>query len=661
MTQPARISEAPSSRPQLTPAGVQLIPVPGAQHLAVRIAPVTARDNFQPSSWHHVQLSPGPEAGWFAFDSNALGLADGEYEYEFVVDGNENSPIPDPYAEEITRFGGYRGVLRIRNGLVQRPIFSWDGEFDSARPLKNNHELVIYELPMRWTSMESDVQERQVGLGTFDHALFAHLPYIADNGFTAIELLPVQDSPDTINWGYGTRFFFAPDYDMGGPIELKAFIKRCHQLGIRVILDVVMNHAKDCPLQRLAKDWFFLDSPHEEGREHDWGGKAFRFATPAPQGRFLAREFLYNMARFWVSEYHVDGFRIDEFKGIKNYDFLQDFTQSAWETHDSVSGDTPFIVIAEDSARRAEVTARTHRGRRVVDAIWDFNQRDELRRSVSDLVHTRFGEPARRSRVEATIRGHQSWDDWSRRFDGGFADMAQRIVYLTSHDVEKLGEQRLLNYLLREELAQRGWTDLKYRNIQRVVDGYRGSEGDFTAPDAVDALGAAFERARSAYCLLMTSVGIPMLLAGEEFGDTHDTNHEDWRQKMSDVVNWTRRGRPRHNQLGQQFKALAQLRTSHPALLRNETEFFYFHPSFDENEGERVFAYCRTGGLPLYSPGQVIVVANLSRRNYPSFNLPWHWSRMQEHAVSSQGAPASAQWQWANVPLLPGQVRVFSS
>jgi hypothetical protein len=90
-------------------------------------------------------------------------------------------------------------------------------------------------------------------------------------------------------------------------------------------------------------------------------------------------------------------------------------------------------------------------------------------------------------------------------------------------------------------------------------------------------------------------------------------------------------------------------------------EFFYFHPSFNENYGERVFSFCRTAGYPLYSSGQVVVVANLSRHNYQSFKFPWHWKNSQERAVSSQGGKTSFTWQQADIPLLPGQVRVFTT
>jgi 1,4-alpha-glucan branching enzyme len=103
------------------------------------------------------------------------------------------------------------------------------------------------------------------------------------------------------------------------------------------------------------------------------------------------------------------------------------------------------------------------------------------------------------------------------------------------------------------------------------------------------------------------------------------------------------------------------LRTSHPALHRNEVDFFYFHPSFDENEGERVFAFCRTAGKRLNSPGQVVVVANLGRQSYSSFYLPWQWSAKTEVGSSALGGAASFSWQWANIPLMPGQVRVFQT
>lgn len=260
------------------------IPAPDAETVAVRFAPLSARDRFAPEAWRREPLQPVPSAaGYYEVDINSLHLPDGTYEYEFLVSTGDGSPrvVPDPFAEEITRFGGYRGIFHIGEGRRVRPTFSWEDELPGGRALPNNNEIVIYEMPLRWMEAESPDYARQVGLGDFDHVIFAHLDRLTELGINAIELLPVQDSADTLNWGYGTRFFFAPDFDMGMPVDMKFFVKCCHQRGIRVFLDVVMNHARDCPLDALAEDWFFLRSGEEPDRP-SWGGRRFNYRRPAP-------------------------------------------------------------------------------------------------------------------------------------------------------------------------------------------------------------------------------------------------------------------------------------------------------------------------------------------------------------------------------------------
>lgn len=264
-------------------------------------------------------------------------------------------------------------------------------ELPAGRTLPNNNEIVIYEMPLRWMASAAPDYIRQIGLGDFDHVIFERLDELTELGINAIELLPVQDSPDTLSWGYGTRFFFAPDFDMGTPVDMKFFVKRCHQRGIRVILDVVMNHASDCPLAALADDWFFLQSGDEEGERPSWGGRIFRHRREAPDGTYPAREFHYRMAEFWVREYHIDGFRIDEFKGIDHWEFVQTFRERAWAAHQQLFSNRPFLVIAEDSWRRAAAAqdrSTNPNGRKVVDAIWTFAFRDDARRLLRNPLHT---------------------------------------------------------------------------------------------------------------------------------------------------------------------------------------------------------------------------------------------------------------------------------
>jgi 1,4-alpha-glucan branching enzyme len=272
-------------------ANLLRVPAPNAGQVDVRFALVDDRDSFDPLGWRHQQLSPSAASGHFEITLDDLGLGDGVYEYEFVIDRDEDAPVADPFAEEITRFGGYRGLFRIAGGVRVRQSFSWADELPGGVVLPQNNELVICEVPMRWMTGRSDELDRQVGLGTFERYLFERLDELVSSHINAIELLPVADSPDSINWGYGTRFFFAPDVDLGGPVDLKLLIKRCHQRGIRVLLDVVMNHSKECPLQQLADDWFYLrPGSAEEGDRDYWGGRLFRYRTQR-DGRYPAREF----------------------------------------------------------------------------------------------------------------------------------------------------------------------------------------------------------------------------------------------------------------------------------------------------------------------------------------------------------------------------------
>lgn len=654
--------------PPATPTGLLRIPAPAASTISLSFAPLSARDTFDPPHWRTEAMAKGAD-GHFTIDLDVLHLDDGAYEYEFLVDdtaANSGRRVADPFAEELTRFGGYRGVFHIGGGKRFRRPFSWADEFPQGIALANNNAIVIYEMPLRWMSAAPDDDDfRQIDLGTFDSAFFERLDDIVALGVNAIELLPVQDSPDTLNWGYGTRFFFAPDFDMGSPVDLKFFIKQCHRRGIRVILDVVMNHsASKCPLVSLADEWFYLPpGSNEEGDRPDWGGRAFRYVKPF-NGKYHAREFHYRMAEYWVREYHVDGFRIDEFKGISNWDFVQSFRDRAWSVHENLFPGRPFLVIAEDSWRRAEVAqnlSSNPNGRQVTDAIWNFAYRDEIRRLLRAGIATKFGQPSRTDRIRGLISGSSMWDDYSSATKRGFTDLAQAINYVTSHDVGNEGEQRYMNDAFAQILRYVGLGDGSVANVRDCVD-YLESKSDAIRQAHADAL----DRVRSAFAILMTSVGVPMFLAGEEFGDVHDLDFGNYRLKMSDPVDWRRRDRPGHRTLWEGVRDFIRLRTSNAALQRDEIEFFHLHPNLDQNSGPWVFAYARTEGKPLGSRDQVVVVVNAGGQNFPEYWLDWPWGETDR--VREWAAPPSADRPQfpsnshrAGLSLAPLQVRVFTT
>jgi 1,4-alpha-glucan branching enzyme len=671
----------PSRAIEVAPPGILAIPAPGAAKVEIRFSPISARDHFDPAAWNRQTLQPQADApAMYQIDVNALELADGTYEYEYLID---DVPVADPFAEELVRFGGYRTVFHIRDGRRTTTPFAWDEELPEGVRLANNDELVLYELPLRWMSA-GPAPRRGMMLGTLEKTIFERLHDFSELGINALVLLPIQDSPDTLNSGYGTRFFFAPDIDAGAPVDMKLLVKLCHQRGIRVILDLVMSHSRECPLEKLAPESYYLNPGEENGRNPQ-GGRLFRYSTPVNDS-YPAREFQYQAGSFWIREYHIDGFRVTGFNNIDNWEFVQAFAERTTETHQDIFPGRPFLVIAEDSQGRAEITQdhpQNPQARRLVDAVTNVTLQSELRQLLTDRLCTFPGQPSRTDRIRSMISGERLWDSRRGAYREGFTDTIQAVNYLTSHDVAQEDKARLMNFLLADSLRRRGLLELEENaanvvnqlaqrglldrnelrmNLMKQIVGTDGAQ----PPEFQAAREEALERVAGAFALLATSSGLPMFLAGEEFGDIHDLPWGDSRLEMSDPVDWTRRDLPGHQTLMARVREFINLRTSHPALRQNEIEFFYFHPSLDENDGARVFAYCRTGGQPLGSAGQVVVLANCGPQDYSTFEIPWLWSNLEsvkEHGVSLREGASQflADEQRMILSLAPFQVRLFTT
>ena len=635
--------------------GLIRIPAPGATGVWIRYAALQDRDEFNPPAWPSIALTPSATyAGWWEFDIDARALPDGTYEYEFLLNSNSGSPVSDPYADAITRFGGYRGLFHVAGGIRVAPTFRWDAGVEFGTGLAQNNQIVVYEMPLKWMSKATD--NPLVDLGTFDEVVFEHLDSLQSLGINCIELLPIQDTSQTLDWGYGTRFYFAPDYDMGSVVDAKFFIKSCHERGIRVILDVVMAfYSPTCPLGLLASAWF-MSPPGDKGR-NGWGQNLFRYDTPAYGSYYAAREFLCQMAEFWVTEYHVDGFRIDDFPDIDNWDFVQEFHDRATAASNSAFPGKPFLVIAENSNRQFVTTAPdpgNPNGQKVVDSIWNFGFQQEIRLAVTGALTTNYGQPSRTQRVQHFLSKDGPWNGWTQSFDQGYTDMACAVNYATSHDVQ--GAPRMMDVILGPVLQSVGYPDGGYLSVKAAVD-----QPQSTAVSA--AVATALGRLFGVFALIMTSVGIPMFLAGEEFGDIHDTDPNAVDAKQQNPVQWQRAAYTANAALMARVGALIQLRTSNPALQRNEIDFFYFHPTFDDNGGPWVFAYARTHGAPLGSAGQVIVLANLGPQSFNSFSFPsWPWGSrpLREIGYSSGASSYDDVWNVLSVSLDGFQVRVFS-
>jgi 1,4-alpha-glucan branching enzyme len=150
-------------------------------------------------------------------------------------------------------------------------------------------------------------QDRE-GIGTYREFADLVLPRIQRLGYNTIQLMAIQEHPYYGSFGYQVTNFFAAAHWYGVPEDLKYLINRAHEMGIRVLLDVVHSHA--CPnvgeglyLQDGTDDQYFLSG--DGGWHPAWGTKLFNY------GRVEVLHFLLSNLKFWLTEYHFDGFRFD--------------------------------------------------------------------------------------------------------------------------------------------------------------------------------------------------------------------------------------------------------------------------------------------------------------------------------------------------------------
>jgi maltooligosyltrehalose trehalohydrolase len=198
----------------------------------------------------------------------------------------------------------------------------------------------------RWE--EAVIYELHVGaftpLGTFSSAR-ERLDYLADLGITALELMPVADFPGHRNWGYDGVFLFAPDSTYGRPEDLKELVQSAHDRGIMVLLDVVYNHfgPEGNYLRSYAPQFF------TERHRTPWG-EGINFDGPESRA---VRDFFIHNALYWLSEYHVDGLRLDAVHAIIDDSTPHILTELADAVRKSIEPDRQVHLILENDRNQS--------------------------------------------------------------------------------------------------------------------------------------------------------------------------------------------------------------------------------------------------------------------------------------------------------------------
>ncbi len=425
--------------------------------------------------------------------------------------------VPRAYRRAAAAEPGDNAAVAMKSVVVDPTAYDWEGDSPLRRP---SSQTIVYEMHVRGFTRHPNSGVPEARRGTYA-GLIDKIPYLQDLGISAVELLPVfqfdaQDCPQgdgrTNYWGYQPVSFFAPHQayssrrDPLGPVdEFRDMVKALHRAGIEVILDVVFNHTTEGGEAGPTLCFKGFDNPVyyilEAGgaRYADYSGCGNTLNANHP----IVRRLILDSLRYWVRHMHVDGFRFDlasilarDSSGhpLANPPVLWDIES------DPVLAGTKLIAEAWDAAGLYQV------GSFVGDSWkeWNGRFRDDARAFFR-------AEPGSLRRFADRLIGSPQIYSHKRR------EAEQSVNFVTCHDGFTLNDlvsyERKHNHANGEENRD-GGDDNRSWNC--------GVEGPSDDP-AVERLRE--RQIRNFFTVTMLSLGMPMILMGDEVRRTQGGNN----------------------------------------------------------------------------------------------------------------------------------------
>lgn len=429
-----------------------------------------------------------------------------------------------------------------------------------AGGLKSAADWVIYEMHVRdYTHAAPGIKHADKFLGIVEPATLAHLK---DLGVNAVHLLPsfdfasVQEQFPNVpqyNWGYDPKNYNVPEgsysTDPWKPEvrirEFKTMVKRLHEAGIRVILDVVYNHTfniKNSNFQLTYPDYFYRKNA--DGTYSDGSGCGNETASERP----MMRKYMLESVKYWATEYHIDGFRFD-LMGIHDMETMNDIRAELNKIN-------PDILVYGEGWSAGSCAY------------------PEEKRAVKAHILQMPGIAAFSDEMRDALRGPFS-DDKKGAFLAGIAGSEESLKFGIAGAIAHPGvDMTRVNY------SKTPWATEPTQMIGYVschddmclVDRLRASIPNIDADELM-------RLDKLAQTVVFTSQGIPFMLAGEEMLRDKKGVHNSYNSPDSiNALNWS--NLDRYPQLYLYYKGLIQLRRHHPAFRLGTAELVRKHLEF---------------------------------------------------------------------------------
>jgi 1,4-alpha-glucan branching enzyme len=471
-------------------------------------------------------------------------------EYKYVITNNGTHWRVDPRARDV--------VNSVGNGIIVNTAYSWT---PFTPPAWN--EMVIYEMHIGTYNDAAGGNP-----GTWNSAI-AKLDHIQSLGCNAVEIMPIAEFPGDFSMGYNPVNLFAPESVYGTVDNLRTFIEQCHQRGMAVLIDVVYNHLSPTDLEYSVWKFDGYSTYSDTGgiyffenefRSTPWGTRPNFDSGPV-------RSFLRDNVIYWLTEYNMDGIRMDgtaymreQYGEEGDTDVPGGWSLMQWINNEVDAAFAQKICIAEDMRDNDWLTKTTGEGGAGFDSQWDAGFHHKI---VDVLKKTSDSDRNMWDVRDAIVHVYNGWD-------------TQRVIYTESHD---------------EAGASSGKSRLPEEISPGDADNYWAKKRS--------TLGAG---------LVFTSPGIPMLFMGQEF-------LEDGAWQDSDPLDWTK---------NTTFAGIKALYTDLIELRRNlsgHTKGLQAKNTnvFHVNNTNKIIAFHRwwNGGVG----DDVIVIANFGYQGFTSYNI----------------------------------------
>jgi 1,4-alpha-glucan branching enzyme len=289
-------------------------------------------------------LVAGDFNGWDGSKAECTRLENGVWEVYFPEEYRPKDG--QKYKLHITHEGEFlERIPTYANRVVQDPVtLVWSAEVH----LEGEEHPYKWQNPLIESSESPVIYECHIGMATEEYRVGTYtefrdnvLPRIAADEYNTIQIMAVMEHPYYASFGYQVSNFFAASSRYGTPEELKSLIDTAHGLGIRVLLDVVHSHAVANEWEGLGRfdgtDYQFFHAG-AEGNHSAWGTKLFDY------GKNEVIHFLLSNLKFWMEEYHFDGFRFDGVTSMLYHDHGLGTAFDSYDKYFSMNTDTQAVT-----------------------------------------------------------------------------------------------------------------------------------------------------------------------------------------------------------------------------------------------------------------------------------------------------------------------------